>query len=109
MPPLIRKVLIDECIDWRLSRYLRPHRVLSVVKMGWSGLTNGKLLREASSGFDVFITVDRNLSFQQHIVDFKIAVIVLTAPSNRLKDLEPFVGRLLKAINVAESGKVVFI
>ena len=109
MPPSTRRVLIDECIDWRLSRHLRPNHVASVVKMGWSGLKNGKLLREAESSFDVFVTVDRNLSFQQHVISFDLAVIVLKCVSNRLKDLEPLVPRLLKAIAAAESGQVVIV
>ena len=109
MPPSTRRVLIDECIDWRLSRHLRPHHVASVVKMGWSGLKNGKLLRQAESRFDVFVTVDRNLSFQQHVVGFDIGVIVLKCPTNRLKDLEPLVPGLLKAIATVSSGRVVVV
>lgn len=109
MPPSTRRVLIDECIDWRLSRHLRPHHVASVVKMGWSGLKNGHLLREAQASFDVFVTVDRNLSFQQHIVRFDLAVIVLKCATNRLKDLETLVPDLLKAIATAESGHVLFV
>ena len=77
--------------------------------MGWSGLKNGKLLREAQVHFDVMVTVDSNLSFQQHLVSFKIAVIVLRARSNRLQDLEPLVPKLLQALESAQPGKVVFI
>jgi hypothetical protein len=109
LPPSTRKVLIDECIDWRLSRELVPHRAVSVAKMGWSGLKNGKLLRQAQGEFDVFVTVDRNLSFQQHVVSFDIGVIVITAKSNRLQELLPSVPRLLKAIASVASGEVLFI
>jgi hypothetical protein len=109
LPPSTRRVLIDECIDWRLSRHLRPHHVASVVKMGWSGLKNGRLLREAEPSFDVFVTVHRNLSFQQHVVRFDLAVIVLKCATNRLKDMEPLVPKLLKTIATAESGQVLFV
>ena len=104
-----RKVLLDECVDWRLSKHFAHHQVTSVPRMGWSGLKNGRLLREAQSLFDVLVTVDSNLSFQQHIVRFKIAVIVLRARSNRLQDLEPLVPKLLQTLESAQSGKVVFI
>ena len=54
--------------------------------MGWAGIKNGKLLALAEQEFDVFITVDRNLSFQQNLPKFNIAVIVLHAKSNKLAD-----------------------
>lgn len=105
----MRKVLLDECIDWRLSRHLRPHEVMTVVKAGWSGVKNGRLLRTAEASFDVFVTVDRNLSFQQRLIDLDLAVVVLRATSNRLKDLLPLVPPLLKAIATAKPGHVIFI
>ena len=101
-----RRILLDECLDWRLSKYLRPHHVTTVAKAGWSGIKNGQLLRRAEAGFDVFITVDRNLSFQQHVVEFDVAVIVLHATSNRLQDLVLLAPKLLKAILVATPGRV---
>ncbi len=70
MPPSTRRVLLDECIDWRLGRELAPHHVVSVSKMEWSGIKNGTLLRQAQGRFEVFVTVDRNLSFQQRVVAF---------------------------------------
>jgi hypothetical protein len=57
--------------------------------MGWAGVKNGQLLALAEAEFDAFITVDRNLSFEQNLQQFNIAVIVLQAPSNRLADLKP--------------------
>ena len=69
--------------------------------MGWTALKNGKLLALASAHFDVFVTVDRNLSFQQDIVSFPIAFVVLQARTNRLADLSwnflAFEGPLLVA------------
>jgi len=67
------------------------------------------LLRKAAVGFDVFITVDRNLSFQQHLKEFDIAVIVLKANSNRLQDLEPLAPKLLKAIAIAVPGRAILV
>jgi hypothetical protein len=62
-----------------------------VAKAGWPGVKNGRLLRHAEGEFDVLIIVDRNFSFQQRLIDFNLAVIVLKAPSNRLQDLLPLV------------------
>jgi len=59
------KVLLDECIDWRLSRDLADHQVTTARPMGWTSIKNGELLALASREFDVFVTTDRNLSFQQ--------------------------------------------
>jgi hypothetical protein len=92
------KVFLDECIDWRLSRHLAEHQVLTARQMGWTSINNGELLELASREFDVFVTTDRNLSFQQNLDVLPIAVIVLNAPTNRLADLRPLVPRLLAAI-----------
>jgi len=76
-------ILIDECLDWRLGRALTGHDCVSVQKMGWGGITNGKLLTLAQAEFDVFLTADRNLSFQQNTTKFQIAVVVLVAGSTQ--------------------------
>ena len=62
------RVLLDECVDWRLGRELAVHEVKTARQMGWTTLKNGELLALASAQFDVFVTVDRNLSFQQDVV-----------------------------------------
>ncbi len=102
-----RRILLDECVDWRLSRHLQPHPVTTVREAGWSGAQNGRLLRRAAEEFDVFITVDRNLSFQQSRANLAVAVIVLCAPSNRLQDLLPLVPRALELIPSLRPGDVV--
>ena len=81
------KVLLDECVDWRLARDIVGHEVKTARQMGWTTLKNGELLTLASRHFDVFVTVDRNLAFQQNVSSFSIAVLVLMARSNRLADL----------------------
>ena len=64
------RVLLDECVDWRLARDLSAHDVKTAQQMGWIGITNGEPLALASRDFDVFVTVDRNLSFQQNLAAF---------------------------------------
>ena len=77
--------------------------------MKWTAIRNGELLALASVNFDVFVTVDRNLAFQQRLRTFSIAVIVLQAKTNRLSDLRPLIPRLLPAIETAQRGEVKFI
>jgi len=103
------KVLVDECVDWRLSREIVGHDVKTARQMGWSTIKNGELLALAAKEFDVFVTVDRNLSFQQNLPAFAIAVIVLRAKSNRLSELRPLVPELLASIPTAKRGVVTYV
>ncbi|TMH90509.1 MAG: hypothetical protein E6H42_13710 [Betaproteobacteria bacterium] len=103
------KVFVDECVDWRLARDIVGHEVKTARQIGWSTIENGEPLALAAKEFDVFITVDRNLSFQQHLPAFTIAVIVLRAVSNRLADLQPLVPELLASIPEAKRGAVTYV
>lgn len=100
------KVLLDECVDSRLVDHLVGLNVTTVAARGWAGIGNGKLLALAATEFDVFITVDRNLSFQQHLLKYDIAVILLTAKSNRIDDLVALVPKLFESLPVAKLGNV---
>ena len=99
------KILLDECIDRRLARQISGHEVKTAPEMGWAGLDNGELLAKAEREFDVFITVDRNLTFQQNLPKFSIAVLILHAPTNRLEDLLPLVPNLHNALTDPQKGK----
>jgi hypothetical protein len=103
------KVLVDECVDWRLARDIVGHEVKTARQMGWSTIKNGELLALAVKEFDVFVTVDRNLSFQQNLPAFEIAVIVMRAASNRLADLQPLVPELLACLPNAKRGAVSYV
>ena len=99
------KLLLDECIDWRLAKDLEGHDVKTVPQMGWAGIKNGALLALAEKDFDVFITVDRNLSFQQNLPRFSVAVLVLHATSNRLADLRPLAPQILSTLPTLTQGE----
>jgi hypothetical protein len=103
------KVLLDECVDWRLLRHITGHEVKTARQMGWATIKNGELLALASQHFDVFVTVDRNLSFQQNIASFSVAVVVLRAPSNRLAELQKLIPALLAAIESPQPGVAIVI
>ena len=100
------RVLLDECVDARLAAELKEFDVRTVAEQGWTGVTNGKLLGLAAGSFDVFVTVDRNLSFQQHLPKFDIAVVLLRAPSNRLADLLPLIPSLGSVLPMAPRRQV---
>lgn len=100
------RILLDECIDRRLARDLPDLYVRTVPQMGWAGIKNGELMRYAESGFDVFITVDRNLSYQQNVPKYEIALIVLRVVSNRWSDLSPFAAQIIELVPNCRPGSV---
>ena len=102
-------MLLDECVDRRLASDIRGHQVKTVPEAGWAALQNGDLLSRAQHEFDVIVTTDRNLPFQQDLSRFAIAVIVLRARSNRVVDLRHLVTQLLEALPVAKRGEVTWI
>jgi hypothetical protein len=98
------RVLLDECLPRRLKRELVGHEVRTAPEMGWASKKNGQLLALAQTNFDIFLTSDRNLSHQQNLSTFEIAVVVLIAPSNRIDDLRPLVPQLLEILPNARLG-----
>ncbi len=103
------KILLDECVDRRLSRDLVGHDVTTVAQRGWSGIKNGDLIALAAKEFDIFITVDRKLSEQQDLTRFAIAVLLLRARTNRLEHLRPLVARILEKLSQSPAGAVTVI
>jgi hypothetical protein len=103
------RLLLDECIDRRFARELIGYEVKTVPQMGWAGIKNGQLLALAAQEFDVFITVDRNLSFEQNLPKFEIAVVVLHACSNRLADLKPLAPLVIAEVKTALKGQAITI
>ncbi len=100
------RILLDECVDVRLVASLTTLDVRTVANQGWLGISNGQLLGLAAAEFDVFVTVDRNLPFQQHLPKFDIAVILLRAKSNRLTDLVVLAPELVLPVQDAKKGVV---
>ena len=102
------RVLLDEQLPQQLARELVAHEVRTVQQQGWAGLRNGELLRQAAdAGYEVFVTADQNLEFQQNLARSNMFVLVLAAPSNALEDLLPLVPRILAEIPTAQAGYVV--
>ncbi len=93
------RLLLDECVPARLRKALPDHEVTTVVQAGWSGIKNGKLLALAAAQYEAFITVDKNLPYQQNQSALPLAVIVLDAVSNELHHLLPLVPALEAALS----------
>ena len=101
------RVLLDESLPRPLGRLLVGHAVRTVGQAGWASFKNGDLLRLASTEFDVLITADQNIEFQQNLETLPLAVVVLVADSNRLEALEPLVPQILLALQVLEPKKLI--
>ena len=101
------KILFDHCVPKKLRRYLQPLVVQTTREMGWEELKNGKLLGEAEQAFDVMITVDTNMTYQQHLANYDIALIVLHSLSNKTEALCELVPDILAEVATIQSGMVV--
>ena len=100
------RVLLDECIPRALRKELLGHDVKTVAEAGWAGVRNGELLRLAAKHFDLLLTVDRNLEYQQNFAGVALAVIVVHAPSNDVAVLRPLMAAVLAAIPETKPGRV---
>ena len=100
------KILLDESLPKPLVKEFSGYDVSTVVSEGWSGKKNGELLRLAQKEFDVFLTADQNLQYQQNIQGYKIAVIVLVVKANRLEYLKPLIPKVLRTITTVKTGEI---
>jgi hypothetical protein len=103
------KILLDENLDWRLRRDLPGHLVESVSLIGWAGLKNSELLRRAEGEYDLLITMDTGLSFQQDLAKYRIAAVVLKAASNRLADTRPLMSKVIAMLPTLKAGTLAVI
>lgn len=102
------KVLIDECLPRRLRASFPEHNCLTAPAAGLAGKKNGLLLRLAEElGFEVFLTIDKGLEYQQNLTGRNIAVLIVRAKSNRLEDVLPHVAGCLRAMQSIQAGQVV--
>ena len=101
------RILLDDQLPRQLAREIPGHYVRTVQQQGWSGLGTGELLRRAAAqGFEIFVTADQNLQFQQNLSGSPLGVIVLVARTNALEDLIPLLTPLLDSIPNIRPGDV---
>lgn len=102
------RILLDENVDRRLKvDFVEEHEVLTVAEAGWTGKKNGELLKLAEDEFEIFVTTDKGIPYQQNISRLGLAVILLRAKSNAYEDLAPLMDEANAALETAEPGTVV--
>ena len=103
------RLLLDECVNADLKGYLFGHEVKTVTEAGWAGKRNGELLGLVSERFDAFITVDRNLSYQQNLSRLSFPVVLMVPDGPRFESLQRLVPALLAKIETAPPGQLTVI
>jgi predicted nuclease of predicted toxin-antitoxin system len=101
------RVLIDECAPRALKKHLHGHECRTVQEAGWSGKQNGELLSLAETTFDVLVTVDTNLRYQQNLAGRRIAIVVLQSSSNRLEHIRQHFPACVLALEKIKPGEIV--
>ena len=104
------RLLVDQCLPRHLAAELTGHEATTVRAQRWLGLRNGVLLRAAvDAGFEVFITNDSSIEFQQNVKRIGIAVVAIEGFRNRIDDLRPLIPRILRELTIIQLGQVVVI
>ena len=103
------RVLPDECVTRYLKRDFTGHEVFTVEEAGFKGLKNGRLLQAMSGHFDVLVTVDQNLQYQQNLGGYAVAIVVLRARRSTYPMLKPLMPELLERLETVKPGEVVVV
>ena len=77
------KILLDECVPWPMHKFLQDQQCTTAQRAGWGGIKNGDLLRQAASQFDLFVTSDQNIRYQQNLASRQIAILELSTNDYR--------------------------
>lgn len=86
------KILLDECITKRLKSHLREFEVFTVSEMKWNGIKNGKLMSLCiENDFDLVLTIDKNLMFQQNVGKHNLTIVVLNSLTSKIEELILFI------------------
>src|ERR1700752_699215 len=101
------KLLLDECVPKRLKNDFPGHEIWTVKDVGLKGVKNGELLRAAAERFDVLITVDRRMQFQQNLLQFNLALVVLIANPCRYVQLKVLAPQTLECLKTIRAGEIV--
>jgi predicted nuclease of predicted toxin-antitoxin system len=100
------RVLLDEHLPIGLAAELPGHAVDTVSGRGWTGIKNGELLRRMTGQYDVLVTMDGSIEFQQRISALPFGIVLLRAPSNRMQDLKPLVPPILSVLDAINPGRI---
>ncbi len=101
------RVLLDEQIPWDLRHYIPDHDVRTTWYMGWLGKHNGELLTLARDEFDVMITLDQTIPYEQNITEADVGIVILSAGTNTFEELRQLIPELIDRIGTVERGEIV--
>jgi len=102
------KLLLDECLPRKLKREFAGHEVFTIDEAGFKGLKNGKLIQAAGeSGFEILVSVDKNIEHQQIKQSLPLAILVLSARTNRIESLLPLMGEALEILKAIKAGEII--
>jgi len=101
------RLLLDECVPRRLRKDFIGHEVTTIEQAGFKGLKNGKLLKQASKLFDILITVDKHIEYQQNKAELPMSVLILAARSNRYESLLPLLPKALDSIKQISKAVII--
>ena len=96
-------ILLDECVPWPLQKLLPGHACTTAQRRGWRSVKNGELLSLAEGEFDIFITSDQNIRYQQNLADRRIAILELS--TNKLRRLQAAATLLQSTIASLKPGE----
>jgi Domain of unknown function (DUF5615) len=103
----LKRVLLDENLPRKLRRELSEFNVRTVQEEGWTSFANGELLSRAQHEFDVLLTADRRLQFQQNLTRFDIGVVVILTVSLRFRTIRTAIEPIRAALATVKSGELI--
>jgi predicted nuclease of predicted toxin-antitoxin system len=103
----LRRILFDENLPRQLRRDLPDFSIRTVQEEGWGSFKNGQLLRRAETGFEVLLTADRRMEYQQNLATFSVGVVVIVTPSLRLEVLRTVISELRNALRDVKAGELI--
>ena len=103
----MRSVLLDENLPKQLKSLLSEFSVVTVAQAGWSGKRNGDLLKLANGQFEILLTVDKGIKYQNNFTGLSISVVQMFVKSNRLVDIIPILFLVKRAIGDIDKGQIV--
>jgi hypothetical protein len=96
-------ILLDECVPWPLHKLLPDHQCATPKQRGWGGIQNGELIRLAEMHFDLFITSDQNIRYQQNLANRHIPILELsTNDLHRIQAAAPLIQAAIAMIHPGE-------
>ena len=97
------KILLDECVPWPMHTILTAHVCATAQQRGWGGIKNGDLLKLAEAEFELFVTSDQNIQYQQNLSGRRIAILQLS--TNKLRRILAATAEVQAAVSAIQAGE----